>query len=177
MGALQLPPHAKLRIAKLNQTVGIGALVTLASASGTGGLLAQVAMFVSSTAPYQEGCVQALVDGRKMWLSSGLEDYFLGSYFHTMPQMTLPLTGFQLSNQTVCPHGPNTLAAYRIHGPDPVLFGDSLLLQWQPTGDGKSADCNHDWPQTDGLSPPPNPSGNPADGNVTIITHSWLYTY
>jgi hypothetical protein len=64
--------------------------------------MSQMNMYVRSTAPYQEGCVQASVDGRKIWLSSGLEDYFLGSYFHSMPQLSLPLTGFQLSNSSVC---------------------------------------------------------------------------
>lgn len=180
VGALSLPPHAKLNIEKLNVTVGIGALVTLANMTGTGGLLSQVAMYVSSTHAYQEGCVRARVDGRTMWLSSGLEDYYLGSYFHTMPQMSLPLTGFQLSNFTRCPtknNGPNTLAAYRIHAPDPVLFGESLVLQWQPWNGG-GADCNGEWPQSDGQVPPPNSTGVPGvENEVTILTHSWVYTY
>ena len=181
VGELSLPPHAKLNIEKLNVTVGIGALVTLANMTGTGGLLSQVAMYVSSTHAYQEGCVRARVDGRTMWLSSGLEDYFLGSYFHTMPQMSLPLTGFQLSNFTRCPtknNGPNTLAAYRIHAPDPVLFGESLVLQWQPSGAPGGADCNGEWPQSDGQVPPPNSTGVPGvENEVTILTHSWVYTY
>ena len=51
---------------------------------------------VRSSTPYQEGCVQASVDGGPtQWLSSGLEDFFLGSNFHTMPNEELRLSGSQ----------------------------------------------------------------------------------
>jgi hypothetical protein len=40
--------------------------------------------------------MSALIDGtRPLWLSSGLEDYFLGAYFHSMPTEHLPYSGFQ----------------------------------------------------------------------------------
>jgi hypothetical protein len=93
VGNLQLPPTAKLSIRKFNQTVGMGALVPLANVSGTPGLLSQVNMWVRSTEPYQEGCVQASVDGRRMWLSSGLEDYFLGTHTATPRECSPVSTG------------------------------------------------------------------------------------
>jgi hypothetical protein len=90
--------------------------------------------------------------------------------------------GFQLAAPPVCPkkkNGPNGLAAYRIHGPDPVLFHDTFVLQWQPTGGGTAPkmDCNGGWPQTDGLWPPPDAEGDRSQGTVSITTHAWVYTY
>ena len=103
IGNLQLPPTARLRVERGDKSVGLGGLASLVDVSGSTGLLASVNMFVRSTAAYQEGCFQATVDGKKLWLSSGLEDFFLGAYFHSMPQMELGSVGFHLSNSTRCP--------------------------------------------------------------------------
>jgi hypothetical protein len=183
VGHLQLPPHAKLQIRKYDEVVPIQTLVTLANVTGTSGLLTQLNMWVRSTEPYQEGCVQATVDGRKLWLSSGLEDYFLGSYFHSMPQMSLGVTGFHLSNSTTCPlkkNGPNSLAAYRIHSLDPILFTDSLVYQWEPTN--QHDHCNSQWPPVNGSSRPhqdePAASTAAPDGTeVAITTYTYIYVY
>ena len=103
IGNLQLPPTARLRVERFDQSVGLGGLASLVDVNGSTGLLASLNMFVRSTAAYQEGCFQATVDGKKLWLSSGLEDFFLGAYFHSMPQMELGSVGFHLSNSTRCP--------------------------------------------------------------------------
>ena len=68
-------------------------------------MLTSVNMLVSSSCAYQEGCVQATVDGRKLWVSSGLEDFFLGSNFHTMPNYQLPTAGFYLDNSSTINSG------------------------------------------------------------------------
>jgi hypothetical protein len=73
VGDLQLPAHAKLEIQSFNATVNVGDLVTLAAVNGSAGLLAQLNVFVQSQERYQEGCVQATLDGRHMWVSSGFE--------------------------------------------------------------------------------------------------------
>eukprot|EP00656_Telonema_subtile_P057187 TRINITY_DN9350_c0_g1_i1.p1 TRINITY_DN9350_c0_g1~~TRINITY_DN9350_c0_g1_i1.p1 ORF type:complete len:369 (-),score=83.37 TRINITY_DN9350_c0_g1_i1:119-1225(-) len=186
IGNLQLPAHSRLHVMKYDQTIGMGGLVTLASANQSG-LLAQVNMFVRSSTAYQEGCMQANVDGRKLWISSGLEDFFLGSYFHTMPQMELGMAGFHLSNSTTCAskgNGPNSLAAYRIMHADPVLFSHSFQLQWQPHGNqpelakaGYPISCNGGWPQSAGLQPVPGPLGDTSVGVVDLTTLSWVYLY
>ena len=186
IGNLQLPSSAKLRVSTFDQTVGMGGLVTLASVDGPG-MLTQLNMFVRSTAAYQEGCVQATVDGQKLWLSSGLEDFFLGAYFHTMPQMKLATVGFHLSNSTRCPskhNGPNSLSAYRIVHSDPVLFRSKLAFQWQPHGKQRELQkavfpisYNGGWPASPGLTPVPGAGGDSSVGVVNITTLSWIYTY
>eukprot|EP00658_Telonema_sp_P-2_P038386 TRINITY_DN27557_c0_g1_i3.p1 TRINITY_DN27557_c0_g1~~TRINITY_DN27557_c0_g1_i3.p1 ORF type:complete len:387 (+),score=66.17 TRINITY_DN27557_c0_g1_i3:135-1295(+) len=186
IGRLDLPPTSKLHVKTFDQTVGMGGLVTLASIKGAG-LVTQLNMFVRSSAAYQEGCAQATVDGTKLWLSSGLEDFFLGAYFHSMPQMELRTVGFHLSNSTTCPSkqdGPNSLAAYRIMHTDPILFSQSLEFQWQPHGNqpeltraGFPISCNRAWPPSGGLEPAPGAGGDPAVGLVNLTTLTWIYTY
>jgi len=184
VGDLQLPSHAKLEIQSFNATVNINDLVTLAALNGTAGLLTQLNVYVQSSSAYQEGCVQATLDGSHQWISSGFEDYFLGSYFHTMPNMELGLAGFRLTNSTTCKGDmPNSLAAYRIHSPDPLLFTKSLLFQWQPTSD-HTDQCNYKWPPTT----PPSIHGSdrtreqgsdspPPTNPVHVQTYAWVYKY
>jgi hypothetical protein len=83
-----------------------------------------------------ETLLSGTANPNQLWLSSGLEDYFLGAYFHSMPTMHLPFSGFMLDATSTDPAspgdlgGPNSLAAYRIHEEDPVLFTESVLLRW-----------------------------------------------
>jgi hypothetical protein len=135
-----------------------------------------------------------------MCACTGLEDMFYGSYFHSMPQMELGSVGFHLDNSSICPtknDGPNTLAAYRILTNDPVLFSDSIVLQWQPhdesaalTKAGFPLVCNDassasphvpgagsGWPPT---KPPvnlPNAQGDRSIGIVQVTSYAWVYTY
>jgi hypothetical protein len=183
VGNLELPSNAKLQIHRFDESVPVGTLVTLANVSGSAGLLTQLNVWIRSSEAYQEGCIQATIDGgRKLWMSSGLEDYFLGSYFHTMPQMSLGVTGFHLNNSTVCPskhNGPNSLAAYRIHTQDPVLFSNSLQYQWQATGndvEGKTL-CNYQWPPKDEVKAAFAESTHGEVGTVAITTYAWVYVY
>lgn len=139
VAGLQLPPSARLSLQRTTTTVVPGTLITFANATGTAGLLRQFNLVVNSTSyGYQEGCMSALIDNdTPLWLSSGLEDYFLGAYFHSMPTEHLPYSGFEniepatampkhsdkLSDKTLAT---NSLAAYRIHEPDPLLFSSSF---------------------------------------------------
>ena len=82
----------------------------------------------------------------------------------------------------------NTLAAYRILHADPVLFSESLVLQWQPHDESKALEvvgfpiaCNDGgqgggWPSA-ALEHPPSPRGDPELGVVDITTFAWVYTY
>jgi hypothetical protein len=73
VGHFQLPSSARLHTKNFKKTVGMGALVDLANITGRAGMLTSVNMLVSSSVAYQEGCVQATVDEKKLWVSSGLE--------------------------------------------------------------------------------------------------------
>ena len=85
--------------------------------------------------------MSALIDNdTPLWLSSGLEDYFLGAYFHSMPTEHLPHLGFEniepataMSKNSSLPDrilSSNSLAAYRIHEPDPLLFSSSFQFRY-----------------------------------------------
>ena len=190
VGDFELPTSARLHVKRFKSTVGMGALVDLASISGSAGMLTSVNMLVSSTCAYQEGCMQATVDGKKLWVSSGLEDFFLGSNFHSMPNYQLPTAGFYLDNSSrVGESGwreglPNALSAFRIMDKEPIIFKDSLLFQWQPHGEQASLaanhpiSCNKGWPQRqDGPTPAPDARGNRTVGTVEITSLSYIYTW
>jgi hypothetical protein len=97
VSGLTLPTTARLQLIHTQRNVKAGSLVTFANVTGKSGLLRQTNLVINSADySYQEGCVSARVDGdNALWLSSGLEDYFLGAYFHTMPTQHLPFSGFQ----------------------------------------------------------------------------------
>ena len=146
------------------------------------------------------GCRACMTKTAFLYDYTGLEDMFFGSYFHTMPQMELGSVGFHLDNSSICPtkdNGPNTLAAYRILTNDPVLFSDSIVLQWQPhdesaalTKAGFPLVCNDassrptnepgagsGWPPTKAPVHMPNAQGDRSLGVVQVKSYAWVYTY
>ena len=97
MAGLTLPPSTRLQLVHTQTTVAPGSLVIFTNTSGKAGLMRQFNLVINSPDySYQEGCVSARIDGdNALWMSSGLEDYFLGAYFHSMPTQHLPWSGFQ----------------------------------------------------------------------------------
>ena len=81
VSGLELPTTSRLQLVRTTDTITAGDLVTFANISGTNGLMRQLNLVINSTDyGYQEGCVSAVIDGANdLWLSSGLEDYFLGA--------------------------------------------------------------------------------------------------
>lgn len=92
VAGLTLPPSTRLQLQHTTETVRAGSLVKWGHVEGKAGLMRQLNLVVNSTNyHYQEGCVSAIIDSSNpVWLSSGLEDYFLGAYFHSMPTEHLP---------------------------------------------------------------------------------------
>ncbi len=58
-----------------------------------------------------------------MFLSSGLEDYFLGTYYFNRGRYHTPVAGL-----THIDEARHSFAAYRFHEEDPVFFRDRLRL-------------------------------------------------
>jgi hypothetical protein len=81
MAGLTLPTSTRLNLVHTQETIESGSLSTWVNVTGKSGLLRQLNLVVNSTDyGYQEGCVSAKIDGTNdLWLSSGLEDYFLGA--------------------------------------------------------------------------------------------------
>ena len=77
---LTLPPSTRLHLQHTKKTVQAGTLIKFASVAGKAGLMRQFNLVVnSSNYRYQEGCMSAMIDQAPLFLSSGLEDYFLGT--------------------------------------------------------------------------------------------------
>lgn len=195
VAGLQLPASARLSLQRTTATVAPGTLITFANVTGSAGVLRQFNLVINSTNyGYQEGCVSALIDGdTPLWLSSGLEDYFLGAYFHSMPTEHLPFSGFEnIEPATAMPaHGDhgfpdkmlhtNSLSAYRIHEPDPVLFAESFQFRWIASSDngGKNGGfCNYQWPAAPMPDAPRPIHPAPAPGlAVSVDALAWVYVW
>ena len=73
--------------------------------------------------------------------------------------------------------GSNSLAAYRIHEPDPLLFSKGFTFQWIASSDngGKNGGyCNYDWPPA--AMPSTDPVGN-ITGTVSVDGLAWVYVW
>jgi hypothetical protein len=135
IGGVTLPANARLKLYKLENKVAEPLEeFDLCDVTGQGALY-QVTMAAKSLRKteknpwldwgYMEACVRAYVGGSKepLMLSSGLEDYFLGTgYFNKGPYIT-PVAGVTHFNPTE-----KEISAYRFHDVDPVFFQSGLRL-------------------------------------------------
>ena len=134
------------------------------------GVLYQTTIAAKSTnLNYLESCVRAYIDGKKkpLLLSSGLEDYFLGTYYFNRGLYHTPLAGL-----THLDKDDHSFSAYRFHEQDPVFFAHGLRL---------TVRCGE---KVDGvLAESPAPDRLP-DGHVfgkpratTYTTYVWVYEW
>ncbi len=74
---------------------------------------------------YMEACMRAYIGQAKepLMLSSGLEDYFLGTYYFNRGRYATPVAGL-----THFDPKQNEFSAYRFHEDDPVFFRNGLRL-------------------------------------------------
>jgi len=74
---------------------------------------------------FLESCVRAYIGGNSepLILSSGLEDYFLGTYYFNKGKYHNPIAGL-----THLDTEKNEFSAYRFHEDDPVFFNNGLRL-------------------------------------------------
>lgn len=135
IGGVQLPSSARLRLYKLeNHTAKPLEEFDMCNVEGDGALhqvsMAAKGLRVSDNwhwhdISYMESCVRAYIDGadEPMMLSSGLEDYFLGTYYFNKGRYATPVAGLTHFNKRK-----NTFSAYRFHEDDPVFFQNGLRL-------------------------------------------------
>ena len=175
---LTLPPSTRLHLQHTKKTVQAGTLIKFASVAGKAGLMRQFNLVVnSSNYRYQEGCMSAMIDQTPLFLSSGLEDYFLGAssthrwmahtdvvpavsgaYFHSMPTEHLPYSGFEnIQPATSEPEAiaTNSLAAC---APKPVLrflqVSNFRAVRCQTASTSRTRCCSRA-PSSSSGSPPP----------------------
>jgi hypothetical protein len=90
------------------------------------GVLYLVTMAATSTnLSYMEAVVRAYIDGaaEPLWVSSGLEDYFLGTYYFQTGRYHTPIAGLTHFNPDQ-----SSFTAYRFHEEDPIFFARGLRL-------------------------------------------------
>ncbi len=121
-----LPPKARLKLHKLvNYEARPLEEFELARVPGAG-LVFQVAMAAQSTnLEFMEGQMRAFFgrDTHPQFLSSGLEDYFLGTYYFNRGLYHFTQAG--LTHKSESDH---SFSAYRVHEADPLVFSDGIRL-------------------------------------------------
>lgn len=130
---VKLPEKARLKLHKLeNYTAEPLEEFTMAEVQGAG-MLFQLTMQAKGLRDtdhwkdlsFMESCIRAYENGDKdpMFISSGLEDYFLGTYYFNAGRYANKLAGlthFDAERQE--------FSAYRLHADDPIFFQNGLRL-------------------------------------------------
>ena len=121
-----LPVQSRLRLHKLeNFQAEPLEEFDLARIAGRG-LVFQVTMAAKSgSLEFMEGQMRAYFGAASdpQYLSSGLEDYFLGTYYFNRGMYHLPEAGLTHKDEN-----DNSFSAYRYHDQDPIVFSHGLRL-------------------------------------------------
>ncbi len=167
LGGVKLPDTARLRLHKLeNYTAKPLEEFSLCDVRGNGALY-QVTLAAKGlrTLPeernrwqdlsFMEACMRAYIGGARqpLMLSSGLEDYFLGTYYFNCGRYATPVAGL-----THFDKAKNEFSAYRFHENDPVFFQNGLRLTCR-CGEKIGAKVFHNPPA------------------ATYTTYVWLYEW
>ena len=155
---MRLPDGARLKLYKVeNRTVKPLEEVAVYDGRGPGALYQVTIAAKSTNFCFLESCVRAYPGGSKspLMLSSGLEDYFLGTYYFNRGKYYTPVAGL-----THLVPG-KEFSGYRFHERDPVFFQNGLRLTIR---DGE---------QIAGKTFGPKPG--PAD--TVYTTYVWVYEW
>jgi len=157
IGDIRLPATARLRLYTLKGYDAAPLEMVELCDTPRAGLLYQVTLAVQSeNLNFLEAILRAYLDGAKepLLLSSGTEDYFLGTYYFNRGMYHNPVAGL-----THIDPKNNTFSAYRFHEEDPIVFGKGLRLGWR-----------------NGEAKPDGPAyGDPKPSTVT--SYVWVYEW
>ncbi len=163
IGGVRLPENARLRLYKLEKhTAQPLEEFNLCQVQGSGALY-QVTMEAKGQRKsgswkdlsFMEACMRAYLNGARepLMLSSGLEDYFLGTYYFNKGRYYTPIAGLTHFNSQE-----NEFSGYRFHEDDPVFFQNGLRLTCR-CGEKIGDKVFHDPPAT------------------VYTTYTWLYQW
>jgi hypothetical protein len=163
IGGVTLPGNARLKLYRVeNHTAPPLEEFPLCDVKGAGALY-QVTIAAkgsrhsnsSSDLSFMEGCMRAYLNGdaQPTLLSSGFEDYFLGTYYFNKGRYATAIAGL-----THLDRAKGEVSAYRFHDADPIFFQNGLKL---------TARCGD---QVNGKT-----VGNPPA--TTYTTYAWLYQW
>ena len=162
LGGVRLPDSARLKLCKLeNYKAQPLEEFSILDASSAGMLYQVTVAAQAGNFTYLESCVRAYIDGaaEPMLLSSGLEDYFLGTYFFNRGTYHNDVAG--LTHKDDKDH---SFSAYRFHEEDPIFFTKGLRLTLrcgEQIGNQKHAEKTQTW-----KAPP-----------TTYTTYVWMYQW
>jgi D-arabinan exo alpha-(1,3)/(1,5)-arabinofuranosidase (non-reducing end) len=126
LGGVRLPESARLRLYKhIDYKAKRLEEFDLINTSKSGALYQVTLAAQGSNFSYLEACVRAYINDAKkpLWLSSGLEDYFLGTYYFNRGKYYTPVAGLtHLDKENF------SFSAYRFHEDDPLFFENGLRL-------------------------------------------------
>jgi len=133
IGGLRLPERTRLKLYTLNEYRAKPLEEFDLCQLATAGMLYQVTIAAKVDKPngdwtdfsYLEACMRAYLNGANepLILSSGLEDYFLGTYYFNRGKYQTPLAGLTHLDQS-----DGSFSAYRFHEQDPIVFKSGLRL-------------------------------------------------
>ena len=165
LGDMELPAPARLRLVKLEnyRAKRLEEFDLCHLPKGPGALFLVVIQAQSTSLAYLEACLRAYVVGAKdnttppLLLSSGLEDYFLGTYYFDTGQYYSDISGLTSFDKSQ-----HRFSAYRFHDRDPVFFENGLRLTCR---------CG----ETEHGTPSGNPYLHPQE--TTYTTYVWYYQW
>lgn len=130
LGGVELPESARLKLVRVeNHTVEPLDEFDLCDISGQGAvyqvMIAAQGLGEPKHISYLEGCMRAYTNGSKepLMLSSGLEDYFLGTYYFDTGRFYADIAGLTHFDKQA-----SRFSAYRFHDKDPLFFTNGLRL-------------------------------------------------
>jgi hypothetical protein len=161
LGGVELPKDARLKLIRLeDHDAQPLEEFNLCDVPGKGAVY-QVAIAAKGTSlTYLEACIRAYLGGNKtpLFLSSGLEDYFLGTYYFDTGKFHSDIAGLTHFDK------PNhSFSAYRFHDDDPIFFQNGLRLTC------RCGETEHG--ETDGAKAYLNPTP------TRYTTYTWIYQW
>jgi hypothetical protein len=129
LGGVELPETARLKLIRLENHIAESLEeFNLCNVTGSGALY-QVTIaargLTDNNISYLEACMRAYTNQAKepLMLSSGLEDYFLGTYYFDTGKFYADMAGLTHFNKAT-----GGFSAYRFHDEDPLFFKNGLRL-------------------------------------------------
>jgi len=126
VSGLQLPEQARLRLHQVEDLrVEPLQIFDLCRVNGDG-MVFMVTMAAKSTnLEFMEGQIRAYIgkNSEPQFLSSGLEDYFLGTYYFNRGLYHLPQAGLTHKDEI-----DSSFSGYRFHDEDPIFFSSGIRL-------------------------------------------------
>jgi len=161
LGGVELPENARLKLIRLeDHDAAPLEEFDLCKLNGKGALYQVAIAAKGGNLTYLEACMRAYLSGKKepLMLSSGLEDYFLGTYYFDTGKFHADIAGLTHFDKKE-----KSFSAYRFHDDDPVIFQDGLRLTCRcgETEHGKAD-------ETKGYLNPP---------KTRYTTYTWVYQW